>query len=357
MILTFIAPSAPHPIGGVVMLYEFAAAMAARGHEVHLFHVPFWKTAVEGPDDLGWFPFTDDIVHHFPTEVPTPPADVPAADIFFGWSPSAHMPAHAGLPVVFIQGYRMLGDGPEDQAFHAPCPKVCVARWLVDVGIGLGVSANQLVHVPLGLRHEKYRVVRPLDARPPSVAFCYSSHVQKGAEMALDVLREVKEGFPELEAVAFGSEAPAHEFPHWLTYHRDPPQELLVEEIYNRARVFLVTSDVEGFGLPAVEAMACGATLVTTDNGGCHDYAVHGETALIGPIGDRTTMAVQVRALLSDPPRQLRLAEAGRRRVLDFHWDHSAELLEQFLQAYLSDPDAYRGSDSASASSNQRWNR
>lgn len=343
MILTFVAPSAPHPIGGVVMLYEFATAMAQRGHEVHLFHVPFWKMSVSGPDDISWFPFADGVLHHFPTEVPSPPEDVPAADIFFGWSPSTRMPAHAGLPAVFIQGYRMLGDGPENQAFYAPCPKICVAEWLVDIGIDLGVPANQLVHVPLGLRHEKYRLVRPVDERAPRVGFCYSSHPQKGAALALDVIADLKTTFPDLEAVAFGSEDAVHDLPEWLEYHREPDQVELVEEIYNTTRIFLVTSDVEGFGLPAIEAMACGATLVTTDNGGCHDYAIHGETALVSPTGDKESMVGHVAGLLSDPARQHSMAEAGRDKVLGFRWDHSAELLETFLERYLADPDAYRG--------------
>ena len=46
------------------------------------------------------------------------------------------------------------------------------------------------------------------------------------------------------------------------------------------ARVFAVGSWFEGFCQPGLEALACGTSLVTTDNGGCREYAVHEETTL-----------------------------------------------------------------------------
>ena len=114
---------------------------------------------------------------------------MPAADIIFGYAPDA--PHHVGLPVVFIQGWKMLGEAREHEAFRAPCPKLCVATWLVDIGRTLGVPDEQLVHIPLGLRHEKYRLTRPIAGRPPRLAFCYSAHLQKGADLALEVLARV----------------------------------------------------------------------------------------------------------------------------------------------------------------------
>ncbi|MGH9027743.1 MAG: glycosyltransferase, partial [Acidimicrobiia bacterium] len=53
---------------------------------------------------------------------------------------------------------------------------------------------------------------------------------------------------------------------------KDLDQAALGRE-YDAARVFVQGSWFEGFGQPGLEALACGVPLVTTDNGGCHEYA------------------------------------------------------------------------------------
>lgn len=323
------------------MIYEFASAMAARGHEVQLYHGAFMESSVSKLDDITWYDFPPEIEHHFPPPGPVDPDTIPRSDVIFGFSTEGEMPAHLGLPVVLIQGYKMLPRETEMQAFHAPCPKVCVAGWLVDVALGLGVPREQLVHVPLGLRREKYGLRRPIEGRPPRISFCYSPHLQKCPEIAIDVLVRAKERVPELDAIVFGAGPLEHELPDWASYRMNPSQRELVDDIYNSSRIFLFTSRVEGFGYPAVEAMACGAALVTTDNGGSHDYAIHDETALVGPVDDPAPLLEHVVALLRDDAHRIEIAAAGQAYVRQFDWPRSAMLLEEFLEAYLADPDAY----------------
>jgi glycosyltransferase involved in cell wall biosynthesis len=165
--------------------------------------------------------------------------------------------------------------------------------------------------------------------------------VQKGAELAIDVIQEVKRASPGVEVVAFGAQSPEHTLPPWVTYLRQPAPAQLVDEIYNTSRVFLCTSWVEGFGLANIEAMACGAALVTTDNGGSRDYALPDETALVAPYGDVVALSEHVISLLRDGDRRVTLATAGRDHVRRFDWDRTADLLEDFLERYLAEPSAY----------------
>lgn len=342
MNLVFVAPTLPYPSGGVAVVFEFAKAMARRGHASHVYHVPFAPGTISGLDDIPWFDFGDDgVIHHF-----APPAEydfetLKRADVYFGYRHEGDGPEISGLPIVLIQGYRLLDREYERRAYRSPCPKVCVASWLVDVGLELGVPEAELVHVPLGLRHDKYNLRRPVHGRRPVVSFCYNLHRQKGAATGLEVLAKVKQRVPELEALLFGTTDAEHSFADWISYRRDPSQEELVAEIYNASRVFLCTSDVEGFGLPGLEAMACGAAVVTTDNGGSRDYALHDRTALVAAPGDVDTLVEHVVSLVVDDERRTRIAEAGLQHVRRFDWDESAALLEDFLERYVADPQAY----------------
>ncbi|MBX3285973.1 MAG: glycosyltransferase family 4 protein [Acidimicrobiales bacterium] len=334
MIVTFVCPSAPHPVGGVIAFYEFGNALARRGHQVHLVHAPFFRNRIESLDELSWFSF-DPRVHHI---VSADEAKVPDADIFFGRSDD---PAH-GLPVILIQGVEMLHIGVEREAFRSRALKVCIASWLVDVGRRFGVDADQFEVVHMGIDHERFRVRTPPPDRGPVVGILHSSHEAKGWEVGRAALEAAHRERPELEALVFGTSTPPGPLPPWMTFRLNPTPTELATEVYDRSAVFVQSSHYEGFGFTAVEAMACGAALATTDNGGSRDYAFADRTALVSPPGDADALAANVVALLADRERRLRIAEAGRAHVAGFSWDQAGADLEACLLRYLADPAAYQ---------------
>lgn len=335
MQLIFMCPSGVEPIGGVTALYEFANGLARRGHEVHLVHLPIWGREITSLGDLDRYRLDARIVHHLPG---ADPGSLPEADIVFGTG----APARLGLPVLLVQGIDMLHPHLERQAFRTPCLKICVARWLVDVGIRYGVAPDQMEVVPMGIDHDAFHVTVPLEQRPLRVAMLHSTHSAKGWSVALEAVRQVRRRIPELRATVFGTVAPPDPLPDWIEVLVDPPRPVLVEQVYNRCRVFIQASDYEGFGFTAVEAMACGAALVTTDNGGSADYALPEETALLVAPGDVTGLVRHTVALLGDDERRVRLAAAGARFVRRFDWDRAAEQLEAHLERYLADPAAFQ---------------
>ena len=84
--------------------------------------------------------------------------------------------------------------------------------------------------------------------------------------------------------------------------------------------------------MPPMEAMACGAALVTYDNGGCRDYARHGETALVAPRRDVDALARALERLVDDAPLRERLARAGQAFIhREFDWDRATTRLEAIL--------------------------
>ena len=226
--------------------------------------------------------------------------------------------------------------------FSQPCPQICVARWLVEVGRRAGVPEEQLVHVPLGIKPDKYRLLRPIEQREPQVAVRYTDHVTKGAGYAIEALERAKSRMPELSAILFGISDPALRIPDWMTYLRNPPQDMIVNDVYNASQIFVNASVVEGFGMPAIEAMACGCALVITDNGGAADYAIDGKTALVSPPRDADAMARNIVTLLRNDTRRIDLATRGSSYVKRFNWDTSAQTLESFLLRYLEEPARYQ---------------
>ncbi len=97
-----------------------------------------------------------------------------------------------------------------------------------------------------------------------------------------------------------------------------------IVELYAEAEIAVVPSLYEGFSLPAIEAMACGVPLVTTNGGALPE--VVGESAVCVPTGDAGALATQILDVLRNDEMRARLGEAGRRRVLDrFTWRKTAE--------------------------------
>lgn len=337
MIVNFIYPSSHHRTGGVIVLYEWANALARRGHEVHFIHGPRTQYRIDRLDELPPFRFEDEVRHHIVDSLDDP--GPPDGDIVM-LAPGA--PPRLGLEVAVVQGHRMFLEEIERELFRLPAPKVCVASWLVDVGRGYGVPSEQLWYVPLGIDHEVFAVRTPLDARTIDVAMLFHPHREKGYRIGLAALRELMRRRPGVRAVVFGMNEPGKRPPAGVEFVRGVTERRLADEIYNASRVFMQPSHHEGFGYTAVEAMACGSALVSTDNGGSRDYAVNGETALVVPPGDAEGLAACVDRLLDDDDLRVRLATAGERHVRRFDWDVSAQMLEAYFERYLADPAAFR---------------
>jgi glycosyltransferase involved in cell wall biosynthesis len=92
--------------------------------------------------------------------------------------------------------------------------------------------------------------------------------------------------------------------------------EAEVAGLLERADVVAVPSRYEGFGLPALEAMAAGAPVVAADATSLPE--VVGAAGLLVPVGDVSAWASALGDLLGDPDGRARLAAAGRERAARF---------------------------------------
>jgi glycosyltransferase involved in cell wall biosynthesis len=113
-----------------------------------------------------------------------------------------------------------------------------------------------------------------------------------------------------------------------------PPDE--VPALYNLADAFVFPSIYEGFGLPILEAMACGCPVITSTTGYAPEVA--GDAALLVDPYRPDDIAAAMRRVLNDPVYRAQLVETGLRHVKAFSWKKCARetvsLFESLVESH-----------------------
>lgn len=117
---------------------------------------------------------------------------------------------------------------------------------------------------------------------------------------------------------------------HWL----DNVPFADLPAFYNGARALVLPSFHEGFGLPAVEAMACGTPVVVSARGSLPE--VVGDAGVYIDPDDVDAIAHGIETLLSDDALYQQLQVAGRQRASLFSWQKTAEIAVNVYQKVLS---------------------
>lgn len=110
-----------------------------------------------------------------------------------------------------------------------------------------------------------------------------------------------------------------------------------VERLIPQAHVLLLPSELEAFGLAALEAMACGVPPVATRVGGVPELIAHGQDGYLEAPGDIAAQAARVAALLTDEALYRRVSEAARQTALTrFSSSGVIPLYEHYYQEVCS---------------------
>lgn len=219
-------------------------------------------------------------------------------------------------------------------------PTEAVARQVVEV---LGLERGRVRAIPHGVDpllargpapdapREAPAVLRALGVQGPFALFVGTLEPRKGLPTLLDawdqlpaaLLRElplVLAGAPERVDEALRARLARPRPGRVLQLGYTPPE--LLPALYRACAAFVLPSTYEGFGLPLLEALACGAPCVASDDPALVE--VGGGAALHFRVGDASACARQLQAVLEGADVTRHLREAGPRRAAAFTWEASA---------------------------------
>lgn len=107
----------------------------------------------------------------------------------------------------------------------------------------------------------------------------------RGAERSMLILKKITQHYPNVKILIFGCDPNYEFFNDWNTNIFFENKGILnreqVAEVLSNSDIFVDLSDYQAFGRTGLEAMASGATVVSTKNGGVYEYAKHEENCLL----------------------------------------------------------------------------
>jgi glycosyltransferase involved in cell wall biosynthesis len=174
-------------------------------------------------------------------------------------------------------------------------------------------------------------------AQRPFVLVPGGLHFRKNAELILAAWPELKRRFPEL-VLAVVNHSNAVYVERTKMFGDDfrvlgfVPDEGL-RALYSTAQAVWFPSRYEGFGLPVIEAMACGAAVVTSRSSSLPEVA--GDAALLASPSQPQDHVDSLTSLLEDDALRLDLARRGKERAGLFTWEASAVKLKSYFDSLL----------------------
>lgn len=188
---------------------------------------------------------------------------------------------------------------------------------------GFGVPRSKIEIVPNGVDE----FFSPGEGEGDYVLFVGTLEPRKGLADLLDVWSSIPKPKPRLVLCGSAGWGKLDLGNAEVTGYVDRDQ---LRALYRGARAFVYPSRYEGFGIPPLEALACGAPVIATRTGAIPEFA--GDAALLIEPGDREALREALVRLLRDASLRRELRLRGPERAMLYRWDRSASLMMELLR-------------------------
>ena len=214
----------------------------------------------------------------------------------------------------------------------------------IDIAADFAVKPEAIRVMPLGVDIDVFRPLSGVEREPYRLMTTASADAPlKGLPVLLKAMALLRPQFPELTLTLIGKPKADGEtrrlidalsLEDAIDYRHGVSTEEMVA-CYAKATVAVVPSLYEGFGLPAIEAMACAVPLVSTNGGALPE--VVGEAGEVVAAGDERALASAIAGLLSSSRLREQLAAAGRERAIqEYCWDRCAERMVAYYREVIA---------------------
>lgn len=313
--------------GGTRFIYQLANEMADKGHSVEI--------VLPENAALAW-PLRTQITRVKQLTASTiPPGDFILPNfwptVFPAWE------SKKGRVVRLSLGYEPLWVKESQQArasYQINAPIITISQWHRQI-ILQEIGRDSTI-IPGGVDTAIFHPFpkKSLTTGRPTIAYILRSkehgYTWKGSEDFWEACLRLTRLIPNVDIQVVTPEGARYQAPlpyQIISAHSDTEMALF----YAQSDIFVSTSYFEAFSMPALEAMACGTAVITTDNGGNRDYTRNGENCLVVPPSDIQKLTQSLIDLLTHQQKLNQLSRAGLDYSQSWTWRRSADQLETLL--------------------------
>ena len=239
-----------------------------------------------------------------------------------------------GEKFYLIQGYE-IWDGSKymvDNSYRLPLSRIVISQYLDNI-IRNKLNMNVTGKIIHGINFNMFFKEKYRKYGSKRIIMQYSDLDAKGFQDGIKAYNIIKKEIPESKLILFGVKK-LKKLPSDIEFFKSVNSDEM-RKLYNSCDILLSSSIEEGFGLPPMEAMACGCAVVTTNHGAVPDYILPGITALVSSPKDPTTLAKNAILLLKDEKKLKEFAQKGHEYVKKFTWEKATIQLERLFLTTL----------------------
>jgi glycosyltransferase involved in cell wall biosynthesis len=216
--------------------------------------------------------------------------------------------------------------------YRLPLTKITNSKWVLKQLQQLGFSCT---YIGMAIDNTIYNLKAHVN-RKPYLVLVNAPRTRnlwqlKGMDTLSKALELAKQIVPQMAVCSFSAELWPLELPTVRIRHYSRPTDEEIALLYNSASCFVSASEHEGFGLPLLEAMACGCPVVCTRADGNEEFCISDKTCVLVNKRDVNALAKAIVQVISGQDLSHHLSMGGLKMSKQYNWDTTLMSLKSIL--------------------------